>query len=168
MKVPKKTYMRWAAMLVKHYQYSEPFEEERLITDTLRLSSPLRLYRVLCSCAYLGKNNPFVDEILTKDILKVTVWKMPNKATTSQIEQDEIISKRLERKCIKYISYETLEKLVKKEHLKLPVEWRMFYVMYVPRTAFSEKEIQFMKKNPCWLLELTDNPPMFKKEENND
>lgn len=166
MKVPKETYMRWADGLVKHYQYSEPFEEERLIVDTLRLSSPIRLYRVLCACAYLGKNNLFCDGILTRDILRVTGWEMPDKATASQIRQDEIISQKLERKCRKYISNKTLAKLIKNEGLELPVEWRTFYVMYVPRTAFTTEELSFMEKNPCWMLPLSDDPPLLEKEGN--
>ncbi len=99
MKVSKKIYNEWGHKLVGYYQNTDPFDRKGLIVDTLRLSDPKRLYRVLPSCAYLGKDKHFAGRILTRDILRVTGWKLPNKATDEQITQDKIMSDKLEQKC---------------------------------------------------------------------
>lgn len=166
MKVSREVLKRWSERLIRYYKNTDPFDIETLMVDTLRLSSPIRLYRVLCACAYLGENNTFAGGTLTKDILRVTGWEMPDKATTAQLKKDKVMSEKLERKCRKYISNKTLAKLIKNEGLELPVEWRTFYVMYVPRTAFTTEELSFMEKNPCWMLPLSDDPPLLEKEGN--
>lgn len=154
MKVTKKMYSEWDRKLVNYYKNTDPFDEKGLITDTLRLSDPKRLYRVLYSCAYLGMNKHFAGGILTKDILRVTGWKMPSKATEQQIAQDKIMSQKLEQKCRKYISQEIFDELSQKHRCFLPVEWRAFYILYVPADIFTPDELVFMKNNPCWLLPL--------------
>lgn len=154
MKVTRKIYNEWGRKLIGYYQNTDPFDEKGLIVDTLRLSAPKRLYRVLCSCAYLGENKNFAGGILTKDILKVTDWKMPSKATDQQIAQDKIMSQKLEKKCRKYISQEMINKLIKEHGCILPVEWRMFYILYVPISIFTPDELLFIENNPCWLLPL--------------
>lgn len=155
-KVTKKIYNEFGHKLVKYYQNTEPFDRKGLIVDTLRLSDPKRLYRVLCSCAYLVLNKNFAGGILTRDILRVTGWKMPAKATDQQIAQDEIMSNKLEQKCRKYISDDMIYKLIKEHDLVLPVEWRAFYILYVPADIFTPDELVFMKNNPCWLLPLKE------------
>lgn len=158
MKVTKEFLLLCGKKLIAYYQHLDPFDSKRLITDVIRLSEPIRLYRVLCMSAYLGKEE-FADGILTKDILKVTGWKLPDKATDSQIKQDKIISKKLEMKCMQYIGKDTLNKIVKNNKCVLPVEWRMFYIVFVPGGIFTQEERLFMKNNPCWLIDLFDELP---------
>lgn len=156
MQVPKKILLEWGRKIVNYYQNTETFDEERLNIDIIRLSDPISLYHVLCSCAYLGKDKHFAGGILTKDILRVTGWKMPSKATKQQITQDKVMSQKLEQKCRKYVSQDMLNKLIKEHHLILPVEWRGFYILYVPADIFTPDELVFIKNNPCWLLPLKD------------
>lgn len=157
MKMTREAYDKLAKKMIAYYRNTDPFDKKGLITDTLRLSDPKRLYRVLCYCSYLGMNNHFAGGFLTKDILRITGWKMPEKATDQQITQDEIMSQKIEQKCQKYISQELREELIKKQGLILPVEWRMFYVQYVPADIFTSEELIFMKQNPCWLLPLKND-----------
>lgn len=161
MKVSKKIIIEWGEQLVKYYKSNVPFDQEKLMIDTLRLSEPLRLYRVLCSSAYLGTPKEFAGGVLTKDILKVTGWKMPNKATDAQINQDNRKSINIEKKCREYISQKKINEIIENNGCVLPVEWRMFYVCFVPGTIFAPEERNFMTNNPCWLLPLIDNPRQY-------
>lgn len=166
MKIPKEIWNKWSEDLVKYYEHTDPFDKDGLLTDTMRIADfPLRIFRVLYSCAYLGENDFFAGGTLTKDILKVTGWRMPDKATVEQIERDETMSKRLEQKCGKYINKKQFTKLIKEQRLVLPVEWRMFYILYVPSTIFTTEELIFMKNNPCWLLPLDDDLKKMDKEQ---
>lgn len=158
MKVSKEIINKWGNKLIAYYKNTDPFDKNSLIIDTLRLSEPKRLYRVLCSCAYLGMDKYFAGGVLTKDILEETGWKLPNKATSSQIIQDKKQSKQIEQKRRKYISQDMINELCQKTGSILPVEWRMFYVLYVPDTIFTPDELLFMKNNPCWLLSLVNGP----------
>lgn len=152
--VTKKIFKNWGDKLIEYYKNTSPFDEKRLMIDTIRLCEMPRLYRVLCSCSYLGENKHFAGGVLTKDILKATGWKLPDKATAQQIAQDKIISKKLEERCRDYVSQEKLRELCKKQGLVLPVEWRMFYMIYVPATIFTSEELLFMRNNPCWMLPI--------------
>lgn len=168
MKVSREVLMELGKKMINYYQHTEPFERERLTIDVLRLSDPMRLYRVLCSCAYLGKNELFAGGTITKDILRVTGWKLPHPATALQIKQDGLMSEKLERKCRKYISKQLVSKIIKEQGLTLPVEWRIHYILYVPGNIFTSEELDFMKNNPCWLLPLGGNQPSMKEGEEND
>lgn len=161
MKVSEKIITKWGEQLVEYYKGNVSFDQKKLTIDMLRLSEPLRLYRVLCSSAYLGTPKEFAGGVLTKDILKVTGWKMPNKATDAQINQDNKKSIDIEKKCRKYISQEKTNEIIKNNGCVLPVEWRMFYVCFVPGTIFTPEERNFIANNPCWLLPLADNPRQY-------
>ncbi|WP_251386651.1 hypothetical protein [Mediterraneibacter agrestimuris] len=159
MKISREIWNRWLETMCEYYEHTDPFDKEGLMTDTMRMMSfPLRVFRVLCSCAYLGREDLFIGGILTEDILKITGWEMPCKANDEQIKKDEIMSKKIEQKCGKYIDKKLISKLIKEQNLALPVEWRTFYIMYVPKAAFTTGELSFMENNPCWLLSLVDNP----------
>lgn len=159
---------KWLNTLFEYYERIDGLHSKEMVTNMFRLTQPLRLYRVLCSCTYLGKNELFAGGTITKDILRVTGWKMPSRATASQIKQDEEMSIKLEQKCRKYISNKLVAKLIKNQGLMLPVEWRMFYILYVPGNIFTSGELDFMKNNPCWLLPLAGNQPSVKEGEEND
>lgn len=166
MKVSSEAYKRWSMQLVGYYRNTDPFDSRSLMIDMMRLLQPLRLYRVLYSCAYLGENDIFAGGTLTSDILKNTGWRMPGRATAAQIEKDKVMSEKLEKKCRRYISRKKVMQLIEECGLGLPVEWRMFYVMYVLKAAFTTEELSFIKENPCWMLSLVDNPPWLGTDEN--
>lgn len=155
--ITKNKFEKWTKKMIAYYKNIEPFDKEMLMIDTLRLSSPIRLFRVLYSCSYIGMNDHFAGGVITNDILKTTGWKLPKAADMDQIRNDKIMSKKLEAKCRKYICSEELKKICNDYGFLLPVEWRIFYIMHVPSSVFTNEELHFMKNNPCWLLDFLNN-----------
>lgn len=158
--VTRETYMKWCAKMVKYYEEQIPFnkfDSRGLKRDMWRMMEMAFIYRILCSSAYLGVDI-IAGGVVTRDILKDTGWKMPSKATASQILEDNEKSDKIEAKCRPYINWNELRKVIRAYDLQYPVEWRAYYCLFVPKTIFTPEEIFFMENNPQWLLFLLDDP----------